>query len=57
MCYNMTYIIFYPHTDWYWQQNVLKFMKFIDVIHFIKNGFKLGIYSLKMTLLSRNMSE
>jgi len=31
-------------------------MKFTDVIHVIINGFKVGLYFLKIALLCRNMS-
>jgi len=34
-----------------------KVMKFIDVIHFTINGFKLGIYSLMITLSCPDMSS
>lgn len=68
MCYNMIcadclqynrhFTCFvYIRTNWYRHQDVLKTMKLINVIHFTLIGFKLGVYSLKIALSCRNVSE
>jgi len=60
-CYNRTHTrimvtirskmqVFKPHNNCYKQQNVLKDMKFIDIIQFRVNGFNLGMYTVKIAL-------
>jgi hypothetical protein len=34
---------FYPHPNWYSQQNILRDMKFINVVHFTLTDFKVGV--------------
>jgi len=49
--------IIYANTNWYKQKNILKIIKFPDVIPFSINYFNLGMYCLKVALSCRNVTE